>query len=272
MTKGQGHLIIGGGAIEASKKAVFSRFLQAAGGTDAKISVIASASSYPAENYQAAVEVLTGLGLPEEKLCCVPLTSETALLKEGWTDRADEGLLSYFEGVSGVWFTGGDQIRAVRSLIRDNGEETPVLSAIRGILADGGVIGGSSAGAAVMSRSMIARGTDQGVLQYPVCTEPDSYTEEFDRQERLLLMKGLGFFTEGIIDQHFNTRPRLQRLMCAMQYLQESVGYGISEDTALCVSMADRKKEVIGSGYVMRVEYKGEGSFVTNLLYHKNPQ
>ncbi len=266
MTKGHGHLIIGGGALEASRNKVFARFLKEAGGIASKIVVIAVSSSEPLESFGAVAKALTGLGLPKENLSCVPLTLVSELLSKGWTDKADDKLLPYFQEVSGVWFTGGDQLKTVKSLIMENGEDSPVLSAVRTILAGGGVIGGTSAGAAVMSSKMIARGSDEGVLNYPVCTEPDSYTEEFEEQERLLLMNGLGFFTEGIIDQHFNKRPRLQRLMCALRYLNENVGYGISEDTALCVSLQDQKKEVIGSGYVMKVEYKDEGSFLTNLL------
>ena len=75
--------------------------------------------------------------------------------------------------------------------------------------------------------------------------------------EQLLLSRGLGFLPGGIVDQHFNRRARLQRLLAAMEDADENEGFGISEDTALEVSLSDRALCVHGSAYVMHLTRSG---------------
>ena len=75
--------------------------------------------------------------------------------------------------------------------------------------------------------------------------------------EQLLLSHGLGFLPGGIVDQHFNRRARLQRLLAAMEDAGENEGFGISEDTALEVSLSDRALRVHGSAYVMHLTRSG---------------
>ena len=75
--------------------------------------------------------------------------------------------------------------------------------------------------------------------------------------EQLLLSRGLGFLPGGIVDQHFNRRARLQRLLAAMEDAGENEGFGISEDTALEVSLSDRALRVHGSAYVMHLTRSG---------------
>lgn len=75
--------------------------------------------------------------------------------------------------------------------------------------------------------------------------------------EQLLLSRGLGFLPGGIVDQHFNRRARLQRLLAAMEDADENEGFGISEDTALEVSLSDRALRVHGSAYVMHLTRSG---------------
>ena len=99
--------------------------------------------------------------------------------RSGWTNHADEALLPLFDGVSGVWFSGGDQLHTTRLLLQPDGSDTPVLGRMRRLLSDGGVIGGSSAGAAIMSRTMIVRGDDEGTL-----TLPDVYKRQITLPSR----------------------------------------------------------------------------------------
>ena len=73
----------------------------------------------------------------------------------------------------------------------------------------------------------------------------------------VLLSRGLGFLPGGIVDQHFNRRARLQRLLAAMEDAGENEGFGISEDTALEVSLSDRALRVHGSAYVMHLTRSG---------------
>lgn len=137
---------------------------------------------------------------------------------------------------------------------------------MRRLLSGGGVIGGSSAGAAIMSRTMIVRGDDEGTLTLPVCTDAAAYCDNGGvSPEQLLLSRGLGFLPGGIVDQHFNRRARLQRLLAAMEDADENEGFGISEDTALEVSLSDRALRVHGSAYVMHLTRSG-GTITINKL------
>ena len=136
-----------------------------------------------------------------------------------------------------------------------------------GLLSDGGVIGGSSAGAAIMSRIMIARGDDEGALTLPLYTDVRAWQDHSEgfSPEPLLISRGLGFLPHGIVDQHFNRRARLQRLMAAMEASNEAQGFGISEDTALEVSLPDGTFRVLGSAYVMHLTRK-DGRFTIEKL------
>ena len=249
-----GHLLIAGGnigATEAGKAAIFSRFSTLCGGKEGKVLILATASGEPIDSGADTVENLRAAGVGAATV--LPLTELPEVLAQGWTDRADEALLPYLEGVTGVWFTGGDQLRTARLLLNPDGSDTPVLSAIRAVLDRGGVIGGTSAGAAIMSRTMLVRGDDAGALTLPVCTDPAVYVDREESPEQLLLSRGLGFLPSGLVDQHFNRRPRLQRLMAALEVSGEAMGYGISEDTALEVDLETMAMKVHGSAYVMQV-------------------
>ena len=83
--------------------------------------------------------------------------------------------------------------------------------------------------------------------------------------EQLLLSHGLGFLPGSIVDQHFNRRARLQRLLAAMEDAGENEGFGISEDTALEVSLSDGALRVHGSAYVMHLTRSG-GTITINKL------
>ena len=195
-----GTLLIAGGNIGATEQG--------------KAAVCASGEAE--ESFRFNRELLLSAGIGEVVL--LPLTETPALLgRSGWTNRADEALLPLFDGVSGVWFSGGDQLHTARLLLQPDGSDTPVLGRMRRLLSGGGVIGGSSAGAAIMSRTMIVRGDDEGTLTLPVCTDAAAYCDNGGvSPEQLLLSHGLGFLPGGIVDQHFNRRARLQRLLTAL--------------------------------------------------------
>jgi cyanophycinase len=135
------------------------------------------------------------------------------------------------EGVTGVWFTGGDQYHIAREFLCGDGSDTRALAALRRIYNDGGVIGGSSAGAAMMSDVMIADGTTGSALNHPANFGYEGMTEANEGQLRIA--KGLGFFLEGVVDQHFNTRPRFFRLIETLTQVKNKLGFAVSEDTAM---------------------------------------
>ena len=125
-----------------------------------------------------------------------------------------------------VYFTGGDQAKIVGALAPGGGE-TPVLAAIRAAQAAGGLVAGSSAGAAMMSQPMILGGTSIESVVHGVTDDPE--------RPGLLMGAGLGFFPCGMLDQHFIKRGRLGRLVVAMARAGVRRGFGIDENTALLV-------------------------------------
>ncbi|MEO1524511.1 MAG: cyanophycinase [Planctomycetota bacterium] len=146
--------------------------------------------------------------------------------------RANEAaFVAPLDEATAVWFGGGSQ-----SKIADAYRGTLVETALMKVLRRGGVIGGSSAGAAVQSQIMIAGGR----------TEPE-------------LTLGLGFLRECIIDQHFLERDRIRRSIAAVKAHPEKIGIGIDEGTALIV--VDDQATVLGRSFVLRIEI-GDGTDV----------
>lgn len=144
-------------------------------------------------------------------------------------------IVKMLEGVTGIWFGGGWQGR-IRDLLMEErlGEYTdgPVLEKIRELHHRGAVIGGTSAGAAIMSNPMIdGGGSLEALLQG--ATENDPYYDDSDG--RVYLTPGLGFWPDVLADQHFIRRGRFGRLIAALAYLEMPLGVGIDENTAIVV-------------------------------------
>ncbi len=237
-----GTLLIVGGGLNASQNEVFSALIEKAGGLSrAKIAFIVTASGEePDDLFRSYRADLVALGLKEEQVSLVPIYAQHVLDERGYNAMTGdaEGLCDSLDGVTGVWFTGGDQYFTHQCLLRADGSDTALLTRLRQIYENGGVIGGSSAGAAIMSRVMIGSGNNRGILTHPVIWEYadyDAQCEKDDPCDPMILARGLGFFPEGIVDQHFNKRPRLLRLIEACMRNTENfrVGYAVSEDTAL---------------------------------------
>ncbi len=147
-------------------------------------------------------------------------------------DCHEPGRLERIEQASGIFFTGGNQLRLTTLL-----GGTPVAKLIRLRNAHGVTVGGTSAGASILSEHMIAAG-DEGssVVAGSVRLAP-----------------GLGLTNRFIIDQHFRQRDRLGRLLTALAYNPFAVGIGLDEDTAAFIG-ADETVEVEGSGGVTIVD------------------
>jgi cyanophycinase len=147
------------------------------------------------------------------------------------SDSSDRKLLSTLKQATGVFFTGGDQLH-VTSLI--GGSEMDLL--LHQLYEQGVVIGGTSAGAAMMSNSMFVRGSG----------------EENPRLENLQLGPGVEFLLGGMIDTHFSQRGRHGRLISAVAQYPHDLGIGIDENTALVVK--DGIFEVLGEGAVTVID------------------
>ncbi len=213
---GTGALAMIGGRLESDNEPLFAAMKARCGG---RIAVMAMASGYPEEVGQELVEDFQHYGVDAE---LIPLFFENRN-----TAAFDPALIRRVEACGSVFFSGGDQSRIVGSLVQD-GAETPMLERIRASHASGGLIAGTSAGAAIMSGPMIESGTSLDAL-----TVGPTTAEEDDDGFRV--GRGLGFFRHGLVDQHFLKRGRLGRLLAACRELDEAVAYGIDENSALIV-------------------------------------
>jgi cyanophycinase len=229
--RGRGHLIvIGGGPRHPS---VLKAFVDLAGGAKARVVVYPMASAVPEEAGREQLEELKAAGAQDVRL--VSLSREEA---DG--DAAVAGLA----GVSGVFFSGGDQSRLMAVL-----GGTRTQARLRELYRSGGVVAGTSAGAAVMSRVMIT-----GDERRPQDREASFQSIESDN---VVTAPGLGLLEEeAVIDQHFVRRRRHNRLLSLVLESRPLLGIGIDEETAVLVK-PDRSFEVLGGGVVVVYDTKG---------------
>jgi cyanophycinase len=216
--------IIGGGDRD---EAMMRRFVALAGRFGmGRIVVFPMASSEPKETGDSLVRELKKLGAKEA--ASFVLSREQALA---------EGSDRLLDGAGGVFFSGGDQARQTAVLLH-----TPIHSRLLALYADGCVMGGTSAGAAVMSEVMItgdeSRKPEEG--------------HEFETIEagNVMTTEGFGFLKTVIIDQHFVVRKRLNRLISLVAEKPHLLGVGIDESTAIVVE-GGRLFKVIGEGQVL---------------------
>ncbi len=215
---------IGGAEEKESRRRILKRFVQLCGGRDADIVVIPTASRR-ADTGARYVELFERLeaGRSEEI---------------DFADRDDgqrDDYLRRLESASGVFFTGGNQLRISTIL-----GGTPAAKLIRSRNAAGMHVAGTSAGASILSEHMIAFGKEG--------SSPHAGS--------VRLAPGLGLTNRFIIDQHFRQRDRLGRLVAALAYNPFAIGIGLDEDTAAFVG-PDNVLEVEGSGAVTVVDAGG---------------
>lgn len=204
-----GTLMLGGGGLP---EGLYEHFVSRAGGKTARIVVIPCYDADAGELQElrrdwlargvAAVDVLHARSRGEcaEPAFAAPLARAT-----------------------GVWLTGGEQSRIARLYA-----ETPVEAAVKAVLARGGVVGGTSAGASAMSRVMIEQGREEAVVS-----------------------RGFDLLPEIVVDQHFFRRNRLRRLLGILDERPGLIGLGIDEGTAVIIERDGRLWSVIGESYAL---------------------
>lgn len=182
---------------------------------------------------------------------------ETATVDESaWRDGASStGEVAKLAAADGVWFVGGDQSRITATLRTRDGKDTPFLARLRARWRAGAAIGGTSAGAAMMSGPMIVAGDSPAAVVLPLGGPTGPLGEP------LSMARGLGFFAFGLVDQHFDRRQRLGRLARALATLApfQRLGFGIDENTALVVDPDGRQARVVGAGAVTVLDARGTG-------------
>ena len=215
-------LLVGGAEDKLGRRTVLRRFVDLAGGPEARIAVIATASALGEEATQVYREVFTTLGVKDVR-GPRPVTRAQA---------EDPEVVEQVASATAVWMTGGNQSKLAAVIAR-----TALGEAIKAAYAGGAVVGGTSAGASGASTHMIAFGAAGPV----------------PKQRMTMLGEGLGLIDGVVVDQHFTQRDRIGRLMAAVAQSPGLLGVGIDEDTGMLVTDG-HVMEVVGRGVVTVVD------------------
>ncbi|HEV8593640.1 MAG TPA: cyanophycinase [Pyrinomonadaceae bacterium] len=219
-----GHLLVIGGAEDKyNERRILKKFLSLAGDEKAEVLIIPVASDFPEFAADIYTQAFRKLGVANPRV----------LRATSRQDVFDANVDELLEGVTGVFISGGDQMRLVSLL-----GGTRFADRLRHMVRDTSmVLAGTSAGAAGMSTSMIVRG------------ESTSHPHK----NSVRLSPGLGFLKNIIIDQHFTERGRISRLITAVSYNPYNLGIGIDENTAIILDK-EGNLEVFGAGSITIVD------------------
>jgi cyanophycinase len=207
-------MIIGGAEDKLRRRRILKEFVAAAGGLDARIAVIPTASSLGAE----IVDVYDALFRAEGAAEVTEVRPHTR------EDASDPDLVKRIGEATGIFMTGGNQLKLSATICG-----TPLGDAIVEAHRRGVVVAGTSAGASIQSSHMVAFGT-------PGATP---------RQRMTQVAAGLGLLGSTVIDQHFSQRNRYGRLLMIVSQSPQLLGLGVDEDTAAIVERDDDGHEVL---------------------------
>ena len=241
---------IGGAEDKTGPRTVLRRFVEAAGGTEATICIVPTASSLGPEVVDVYSALFRRLGAGVV----------TAVRPASRAEADDPAVSAVVDAATGVFMTGGNQLKLAQIV---NGTRTG-----RAIVAGhrrGTVVAGTSAGASIITEHMIAFG-GAGVTP---------------RMRSSQLWEGLGLLTGAVIDQHFGERGRYGRLLSLVAGSPALLGIGVDENTAAVVH-PDRLLEVVGAGAVTvfdgaravsnaHLAERGEPLLVSGVITHALP-
>ncbi|MDQ3664290.1 MAG: cyanophycinase [Actinomycetota bacterium] len=213
---------IGGAEAKVGRRAVLSAFVDAAGGTGARIVVVPTASSLGPEVSELYTSVFSKLGAVDV----------VEARPRSRAEADDPALLARLDDATGVFMTGGNQLK-LSAVVAGTGFGTAVHKAHQ----RGAAVGGTSAGASVLSTHMVAFGSGGAT----------------PKQRMTQLSAGLGLLPGCVIDQHFTQRNRYGRLLSLVAQSPSLLGIGVDEDTAAVVT-EQRWLSVIGRGSVTIVD------------------
>jgi len=233
-TNAQERLIIVGGG--KRPEAAMAKFIEWAGKERAHILIIPWATSEPEASFEYLKKDLALFNPKEIELApSAPMTEEKKIK-----------LLNQLKNATGVFFTGGDQVKIMEVL-----KDESLFQNLKQRYDAGTVFGGTSAGAAIMSSQMITGEGDFTVID----------------GKKVQTSLGLGLLPDDVIvDQHFIKRQRQNRLFGLILQNREKFGIGIDEDTALVLT-DNRYGEVVGTRQIMMVNAQGRnGALIVYLL------
>ena len=214
-----GHLLIIGGAEDKLRqRQILARFVALAGGSEARVVVISTASSLGDEATELYLSLFRQMGIADVR-------GMRPLVRE---DANDERLVSALEDASAIFMTGGNQLR-LSSVIGGTLLGRTMIERHR----RGAIVAGTSAGASAIASHMVAFGTSGAT----------------PKQRMTQMSAGLGLLPGVLIDQHFEQRNRFGRLLALVAQSPALLGLGIDEDTAALVS-PNGILEVLGKGSV----------------------
>jgi cyanophycinase len=220
-------VIIGGAEDKRRDRVILSRFVEMAGGGDASIVVISTASNLGRRAQQAYSALFSELGA----------AAVTGLRPTSREQANDPGMAQALHDASGIFLTGGNQVRLISVVGGTKLEDALHAAHDRGV-----VVAGTSAGASAVAGHMVAFGRSGASPKHRM----------------IHLSAGLGLIEGVLVDQHFEQRGRWGRLLAAVALSPRLLGLGLDEDTAAIV-YPDRSLEVLGRGAVTIVD----GSQVT---------
>jgi cyanophycinase len=215
-------IIIGGAEDKVRDRVILNRFVSLAGGADATIAVVSTASSLGAEAGERYRQVFGDLGVTRVR----PLHAITR------RQANDDSSALALRDATAIFLTGGNQLRLASTI-----GGTRLADAILERFRHGAVVAGTSAGASAMSSHMIAFGASGATPKHRMAQ----------------ISAGLGLLPGVIVDQHFQQRNRLGRLLSVIAQNPSLLGLGVDEDTAGVVG-ADHVLEVIGRGSITVVD------------------
>ncbi|MHA1991378.1 MAG: cyanophycinase [Candidatus Hodarchaeales archaeon] len=214
-------LLIGGGLEPKPNEPVFARFIELAGGSDSRIGVIPTASNEMEETIEIYKNGFKSMGIRD----VIPINI---------TNRKESNkkeFVNILKDLHAVFMTGGDQLRLTSIL-----GGSIFLDGLNEFLLDH-IVGGTSAGAAVVPDTMISWGDagsfNKGLLQ---------------------MSPGLGIVRDMVIDTHFISRGRITRLLHMVAENPGMLGIGLSEATAMLLETEAKTFEVLGQGSIFIVD------------------
>lgn len=268
-----GRLVIVGGALRPETEMIYRAVLEGLDG-DETLGVVPLASGVPERSGPLTAEDFQQYAEPADHVVNLERFIHTDLDYAASPD-AGEALLEH----GGLWFTGGDQSR-ITAALRPRGADTEAYGALLTVLEEGGTVGGTSAGAAMMSDPMIRSGQSADALMLGATDIVDG--------PGVCVGQGVGLFPFGLVDQHFLRRGRFGRLLVALEATQTPVGFGVSENRGVLVDRATGRITTLGDQAVtvidlreaqrdgharqnVRVHLLGSGDVVDGLTYAVTP-
>jgi cyanophycinase len=230
-------ILIGGAEDKRRDRIILTRFVEMAGGEDAHVVIISTASTLGDLATERYGELFEELGVNR-------VTGLRPLTREEANDPTVAGTLA---DATGIFLTGGNQVRLV-SVVGGTRLEDALASAHD----RGAVVGGTSAGASAVSTHMVAFGRPGASPKHRM----------------IHISAGLGLVDGVVVDQHFEQRGRMGRLLAAVALSPRLIGIGLDEDTA-AVIYPDRTLEVLGKGSVTLVDGAEIATDAFNMKGHR---